>query len=43
MPKVTAKERQAKIRAKIMENPESYQSYLRKDRERKKKKRDAAA
>ena len=44
MPKVTAKERQAtKRRAKIRENPESYQSYLRKDRERKKKKRDAAA
>ena len=44
MPKLTAKERQAKRRAKIRENPESYQSYLRKDsRERKKKKRCAAA
>ena len=43
MPKLTAKERQAKRRAKIRENPESYQSYLRKDRERKKKKRYAAA
>ena len=43
MPKLTAKECQAKRRAKIRENPESYQSYLRKDRERKKKKRYTAA
>ena len=42
MPKLTAKECQVKSRVKIRENPESYQSYLRKDRERKKK-RDAAA
>jgi len=32
VPKTTAKERQAKRKAKIRENPESYQSYLRKDR-----------
>ena len=43
MPKLTAKECQTRRRAKIRENPESYQSYLRKDREYNKKKRDAAA
>ena len=42
MPKQTAKERQAKRRAKVRENSELYQSYLQKDKERKKKRRDEA-
>jgi len=36
MPKLTAKERQGKIRAMIKETPESHQSYLRKDSKHKK-------